>query len=101
MQEVMSHLREGCIREAWGGIWGWHKTVEPKAKKPCFRTMEDQTRGREELYGFKQPLGEIISRNAARAPSNDGPLTDEDLRRATMRSESGKSGDTSSIRAEI
>ena len=54
----MGHLREGRIREAWGTIWGWHKIVEPKAAKPCFWTMEDQTRGREELYGFQQPPGE-------------------------------------------
>ena len=26
-EEVMGHLKEGRIREAWRTIWGWHKTV--------------------------------------------------------------------------
>ena len=34
------------------------------------------------------------------APSDDGPPTDEELRRATKRSENGKSGGASSMRAE-
>ena len=99
-EEVMGHLREGRVREAWGTIWGWHKTVEPKAAKPCFRTMEDQTRGREELYGFQQLPGERIPRNAERAPSDDGPPTDEELRRATLRSGNGKSGGASTMQAK-
>ena len=44
-EEVMKHLRDGRVRT----IWGWHKTVESKAAKPCFRSMEKQTKGREDL----------------------------------------------------
>ena len=40
-EEVMGRLKEGRLREAWGTIWGWHKTLEPKAAKPCFWTMEE------------------------------------------------------------
>ena len=49
-EKLMAHLEKGKIREAWGTIWGWHKNVEPKAAKPCSRTMEEQTKGREDLY---------------------------------------------------
>ena len=48
-EEVMTHLRNGRVREAWGTMCGWHKTVEPKMAKPCFRLMERQTKGREDL----------------------------------------------------
>ena len=99
-EQVMTHLRNGHVREAWGAIWGWHRTVEPKAAKPCFRTMEEQTKGREDLYGLHTPPGERIPRNADRAPSDDGPPTDEELRGATKRSGNGKSGGASAMRAE-
>ena len=62
--------------------------------------MEDQTRGREELYGFQQPPGEKIPRNIERALSDDGPPIDEELRRATVRSGNGKSGSENTMRAE-
>ena len=51
-ERVMLLLEEGELKEAWAAIWGWHKLVEPKAAKPCFRTMEEQTRGREDLYSY-------------------------------------------------
>ena len=38
-EKLMAHLERGEVREAWGKIWGWHKTVEPKEAKPCFCTM--------------------------------------------------------------
>ena len=76
-EEVMGHLREGRTREAWGTNWGWHKAVEAKAAKSCSWKTEDQTREQEELYGFNQPPGERIPQNAERAPSDDGPPTDE------------------------
>ena len=37
-------LKAGKVREAWGGIWGWHKQVDPKAAKPCFQQLETQTK---------------------------------------------------------
>ena len=33
-EKLMLHLEKGKIRKAWATIWGWHKTVEPKAAKP-------------------------------------------------------------------
>ena len=99
-EEVMTHLQNGRVREAWGTIWGWHKTVEPKAANPCFRSMERQTKGRDDLYGYQQPPGEQIPRNADSAPPGDGPPTDEELLRTTKRSGNGKSGGASSMRAE-
>ena len=74
--------------------------VEPKAAKPCFKTMEEQTRGREDLYNYQSSPGEPIPRNAERAPSDNGPPTDKELRRATKRSGNGKSGGASGIRSE-
>ena len=56
--------------------------------------------GREDLYGYQPPPGERIPRNADRAPSDDGPPTDEELREATKWSGNGKSGGASSMRAE-
>ena len=93
-------LEGGAYEGGVGAIWGWHKTVEPKAAKPCFRSMERQTKGQEDLYGYQQPPGERILRNADRAPSDDGPPTDEELRGATRWSGNGKSGGASSMRAE-
>ena len=66
-KEVIGRLKEGWLREASGTIWGWHKMLESKAAKPCFRTMEYQTQGREDLYGFQQPPGEKIPQNGERA----------------------------------
>ena len=74
--------------------------MEPKAAKPCFRSMEKQTKGWEDLYGYQQPPGERIPKNADRAPLDDGPPTDEELCRATKRSGNGKSGGASSMRAK-
>ena len=99
-EKLMEHLGKGEVREAFGTIWGWHKSVEPKAAKPCWRTMEEQTRGREDLYKDQPPPGEPIPRNAERASSEDAPPADEELRRATKRSGNGKSGGASAMRAE-
>ena len=56
--------------------------------------------GREDLYGYQPSPGEPIPRNAERAPSDDNPPTDEELRRAAKRSGNGKSGGASAMRAE-
>ena len=74
--------------------------MEPKAAKPYFCTMEDQTKGRKELYKFHQPPGKPIPANATRNPSEDGPPTDEELSRAVKRSGNGKLDGASMMRAE-
>ena len=96
----MLHLKSGRVREAWGAIWGWHKQVDPKATKPCFRRLENQTKERKALYRKIEPPGDRIPRNAERAPPDDEAPSDEELRRATKRGGDNKSGDISGMRVE-
>ena len=67
-KQAVMHLKAGRVREAWGTIWGWHKQVDPKAAKPCFQRLENQTKEREALYGKVESPGVIVhpldSRNA-------------------------------------
>ena len=79
-EKLILHLGKGEVSEAWGTIRGWHKTVELKAAKPCWRTMEEQTRGREDLYKDQPPPWEPIPRNAEREPPDDSSPTDNELR---------------------
>ena len=48
-EKLMLHLEKREIRGAWGSIWGLYKAVDPKLAKPCFRTMKEQSKGREDL----------------------------------------------------
>ena len=74
--------------------------MDPKAAKPCFQRLENQTKEREALYGKVEPPGDRIPRNAERAPSDDEAPSDEELRRATKRGGDNKSGDISGMRVE-
>ena len=99
-EKLMLHLEKREIREAWGSVWGLYKAVDPKLAKPCFRTMEEQTKGRKDIYGFQQLPSEPILRNVEREPSDDRPPIDDQLPRATKRNGNGKSGSAYTMRVE-
>ena len=74
--------------------------MDPRAAKPCFQRLKNQTKEREALYGKVMSPGDRIPRNAERTPSDDEALSDEELRRATKRGENNKSGGISGMRIE-
>ena len=72
--------------------------MEPKAEKPCFRRLEDQTKERKALYSQIQSPGENIPNNVDRIPSDDKAPPDEELRHSTKRGGNNKSVSVSGIR---
>jgi len=96
----MLHLEKRDIREAWGSIWGLYKAVDPKLTKPCFRRMEEQTKGREDIYGFQQLPSKPIPQNIEREASDDRPPIDDQLPRATKRIGNENSGSAYIMRVE-
>ena len=98
--KLMARLKDGRVKEAWGTIWAWHKTVDLKAAKPCFRGLEHQTKEREALYGYVQPPGEKMPKNADRALLDDKIPSDQELRQVTKRGMNNKNGGAVSMRVE-
>jgi len=76
---IMAFLKDGDSRGAYGTLRAWHKECDPAAAKPCYDTLADQTREREELYRKRAPPGERIPSRAERPPRKDTPPTDEEL----------------------
>ena len=74
--------------------------MDPKAAKPCFQRLENQTKEQEALYGKVVPPGDRIRRNAERAPSDDEAPSDEEPRRATKKGGNNTSDGISGMRVE-
>ena len=70
------------------------------AFKPCYDTLEDQTRERVELYRKRAPPGDRIPSRAERPLLSDTQPTDEELRQATKKSNNRRTGRASKTRAE-
>ena len=99
-EAIMVALLDGKAREAWGISRAWHKECDPAESKPCYDSLEAQTREREELYKRRAPPGDRIPSRAARPPSDDTPPTDKELRQAAKSSSNGRSGGASKMRAD-
>ena len=79
-EEIMGALADGSSKRAYGILRAWHKQCDPAASKPCYNTLEAQTREREALYRRRPPPGDPIPSRAERPPLSDRPPTDEELR---------------------
>ena len=75
----MASLRDDNWRAGYSTLRALHKECDPTASKPCYNTLEDQTRERVELYRKRPPPGDRISSRAKRPPLLDTPPTDEEL----------------------
>ena len=96
----MAALQDGDWRSGYGTLRAWTKECDPASSKPCYDTLEEQTRERVALYRKRAPPGERIPSRAERPPLSDTPPTDEELRLAAKRSNNGRSGGASKMRAE-
>jgi len=47
----------GDLQEAWRCLKGWYRDAGEHSPKPCYESMDKQTRERVELYGMVPPLG--------------------------------------------
>jgi hypothetical protein len=50
-----AELTKGNMQEAFRHLKGWYRAASETAARPCFKTMEQQTQEREELYGKVPP----------------------------------------------
>ena len=80
---IMAALRDGDWRKGYGTLRAWTKECDPASSRPCYDTLEDQTRERVKLYARRAPPGARIPSRTERAPLTDTPPTDEELRVAT------------------
>jgi hypothetical protein len=97
---VMENLSHGNLREAWRTLRGWYRDAGEKTSKPCYDAMETQTAAREGLYGHVPSPGEPIPNNFERPPLRDDEPEDAELRRAVIKSHTGRSGGGSEMIAE-
>ena len=96
----MASLKDCDWRARYGTLRAWTKECDPVASKPCYDTLEDQTRERVDLYGKRDTPGDRIPSRAERPPLSDTPPTDEELRLAAKKANNGRSGGASKMRAE-
>ena len=99
-EAVMGHLASGEVKEAWRTLRGWYRKAEDQAPKPCYATMEAQTKEGEELYSRVASPGGPIPTIIERPPLDDTHPSDEEIRRAVKKSRNGRSGGASKMRAE-
>ena len=92
---IMAALRDGDWRKGYGTLRAWTKECDPASSRPCYDTLEDQTRERVKLYARRAPPGDRIPSRAERTPLTDTPPTDEELRLAAKKSNNGRSGGAS------
>jgi len=93
-------LREGDSKEAWRLLKGWYQNVEDRAPKPCYHSIERQTRERVELYTKVQPPGDPIPINIDPFAINDEVPTDAEVREVVRGLRNGRAGGVSGIRAK-
>ena len=96
----MGHLMSGNVKEVWRTLQRWYREAGDTAPKPCYNTMEAQTKEREKFYARVPPPGDKIPSHIERTPMNDDHPADEQLRRAVKRSHNGWFGGVSKMRAE-
>ena len=94
-------LREWEPKEAWRLLKGWYRTVEDRAPKPCYQSMERQTRERVELYTKVQPPGDPIPINIDPFAINDEVPTDAEVREVVRGLRNGRAGGVSGIRTHV
>ena len=77
-QQIEALLAEGDLEEAWRSLKGWYHAVEDRAPKPCYESMEKQTKERLELYRKLPPGGS----NSHQLPFDirDGLPDEQDIR---------------------
>ena len=56
------------VEESWRTIGGWYKVAGDRTPKPCYHTMETQTKEHEKLYGYMESPGTHIPSNIERPP---------------------------------
>ena len=53
-------LHERDFKEAWRQLEGWYRAAKEQVPKPCYESMDVQTKEQEELYKEHEPPGEPI-----------------------------------------
>jgi hypothetical protein len=79
-EALMGHLAGGDVKEASQTLRGWYRQSEDKGPKPCYDTLEKQTREREKLDARVPPPGDPIPSNVVRPPMDDSHPADQELR---------------------
>ena len=99
-EEIESHLAGGDVQEAWCCVKGWYRQVSETGTKPCFATMEQQTRGQEELYARNPPPGANIPVNVEPYAINDSAPGNDEIREQVRGLRNGRASGALGIRPE-
>ena len=97
---VETELSKGNVQEAFRHLKGWYRNAGEAAARPCFQTMERQTKEREELYGRVPPPGDPIPINVDPFIIDDGVPTNDEIRERVRGLPNGRAGGNSFMRAE-
>ena len=97
---VVAELENGNVQEAYRHLKGWYRAAGEATSRPCYLTMERQTKEREELYAKQAPPGDPIPINVGPYPVEDGIPPDSEIRVAVKAMNNGRAGGSSRIRAE-
>ena len=97
---IKQKFEEGNLKEAWCGLKGWYSAVEEKAPKPCYLSMEKQTKERVELYEKIEPPGDPIPINIDPFEINDAIPTESEVGTVVTGLRDGRAEGVSGIKAE-
>ena len=88
-------MEGGDLKEAWRCLKGWYRNAGEHSPKPCYESMDKQTRERVELYGKVPPPGDHIPINVEPFKIRDAALEDVEIRvREIVRGmRNGRAGD--------
>ena len=93
-------LTEGKAKESWRTVRGWYRKESERASRPCFKTMEKQTQGREGLYAYREPPRDSIQCNVARPALEDEDPPHKDIKIAVKGCGNGRTWGGLGMRAE-
>ena len=86
MSERQTHTDGGDLKEAWHQLEGWYRAAKERAPKPCYETMDVQTKEQKELYKEHELPGELIPINVTLYKVEDEVPSDNQIREAVKES---------------
>ncbi len=93
-------LLTGDIQEAFCFLQCWYREVTKAAPKPCFQTVERQTRDHKQLYRYVPSPGDLIPVNVDPGGVEDGRPHDPEICEKVHGLSNKRAGGTWCIRAE-
>ena len=97
---VESYLEAGELKEAWRSLKGWYAEASDKAAKPCYESMQKQTKERTDLNKAVPPPGAPIPINVEPFDINDEVPGDMETRGIVAGMKNGRAGGSGGIKAE-